>query len=147
MFPPEVTALLRQAVDTLAHHRADRFEQFDCVRRTMSQLTTVDAFYVAEFVGDDAVHYHHQYDGDTFDLPGSAAVVPGRTAAWVRLHRGTYRYSEDNGAALHAGLWQLWRQQRRGRVGGVLVAVGSREPSDVICVRGLTHAWVVRARS
>jgi DNA-binding CsgD family transcriptional regulator len=88
----------------LARHRGDRFEQFDCVRHTMSQITTVDAFYVAEFVGDDAVHYHHQYDEDVFDLPGSAAIVPGRTAHWVRTRLRTYRYAEDNGAALHAGL-------------------------------------------
>jgi DNA-binding CsgD family transcriptional regulator len=103
MFSPEVAEALRQATDDLARHRGDRFEQFDCVRSTMTRLTRVDAFYVAEFVGNDAVHYHHQYDEDVFDLPGSMPVVPGRTAHWVRTHRRTYRYAEDNGAALHAG--------------------------------------------
>lgn len=103
MFPPEVAATLKQAVDDLSRYRGDRFEQFDCVRTTMPRLTKVDAFYVAEFVGDNAVHYRHQYDEDTFDLPGSLPVVPGRTAHWVRTHRRTYTYAEDNGAALHAG--------------------------------------------
>jgi DNA-binding NarL/FixJ family response regulator len=103
MFPPEVAKALQQAADDLARYRGDRFEQFDRVRSTMTELTTVDAFYVAEFVGNDAVHYHHQYDGNTFDLPGSMPVVRGRTAHWVRTHRRTYRYAEDNGAALHAG--------------------------------------------
>jgi DNA-binding CsgD family transcriptional regulator len=104
VFPPEIAVLLRQAADDLTRYRGDRFEQFDGIRHTMSQITCVDAFYVGEFVGDDAVHYHHQYDQGLFDLPGSAAIVPGRTAHWVRLHRRTYRYSEDDGVALHAGL-------------------------------------------
>jgi anti-anti-sigma factor len=75
MLPPDVAAVLHQAVDDLARYRGDRFEQFDCVRTTMARLTRVDAFYVAEFVGEDSVHYHHQYDEDTFDLPGSMPVV------------------------------------------------------------------------
>jgi DNA-binding CsgD family transcriptional regulator len=104
MVSPAVAVELRQAADELVRHRGNRFEQFDCVRATMSRLTTVDAFYVAEFVGADSVHYHHQYDGDVFDLPGSLPVRPGRTAHWVRTHRRTYTYAHDDGRALHAGV-------------------------------------------
>jgi DNA-binding CsgD family transcriptional regulator len=103
MFPPEIAAALHQAVDDLTRYRGDRFEQFDCIRATMARLTRADAFYVAEFVGNDSVHYRHQYDEDTFDLPGSMPVMPGRTAHWVRTHRRTYTYAEDSGAALNAG--------------------------------------------
>ncbi|WP_328618109.1 hypothetical protein OHS18_20380 [Amycolatopsis sp. NBC_00355] len=70
----------------------------------MRKITTVDAFYVAEFIGENSVHYHHQYDGDVFDLPGSHAVRPGGVADWVRRHRRTYRFSADDGRLLNSGI-------------------------------------------
>lgn len=100
---PDVLPELERAVYDLARHRGVRFEQFDVIRMTMAKITKVDAFYVAEFVGDDNVHYHHQYDGDTFDLPGSLRVQPGQVAHWVRTSRRPYLYSSDQGRLLHAG--------------------------------------------
>ncbi|RSN49460.1 hypothetical protein DMC64_02535 [Amycolatopsis sp. WAC 04197] len=97
---PTVAAAARE----LAHHRGQQFEQHDVLLAAMRRVTTVDAFYVAEFVGDDSIHYHHQYDGDVFDLPGSHSVRPGGMAAWVRHHRRTYQYGTDNGRLLNAGI-------------------------------------------
>jgi DNA-binding CsgD family transcriptional regulator len=91
------------AAGELERRRGQRFEQHDVLFRTMQKITTVDAFYVAEFVGENSVHYHHQYDGDVFDLPGSHSVRPGGVAAWVRRNRRTYRFSEDDGHLLNAG--------------------------------------------
>jgi DNA-binding CsgD family transcriptional regulator len=140
LFSPEVASLLKLATDDLARYRGNRFEQFDCVRHTMSQITKVDAFYVAEFVGEEAVHYHHQYDEDTFDLPGSAAIVPGRTAYWVRLHRRTYRYAEDNGAALHAGLafGQMDKVSRDALVSPVFDDTNDRAIMGLISIQAYT---------
>jgi DNA-directed RNA polymerase specialized sigma24 family protein len=103
MLDPNVAALLQEATNTLARHRGDRFEQFDCIRLTMSQITRVDAFYVGEFVDLATVHYHHQYDEEVFDLPGSLPVTPGGVAHWVRANRRTYTFAEDDGKTLHAG--------------------------------------------
>ncbi|HVV12728.1 helix-turn-helix transcriptional regulator [Amycolatopsis sp.] len=100
----QIATELLEAEQDIHRHRGDRFEQFARVRTAMGRLATVDAFYVAEFVGAGSVHYHHQYDGDTFDLPGSMPIAPGRTAHWVRTHRRSYTFAEDGGRALHAGV-------------------------------------------
>ncbi|MEU9685367.1 hypothetical protein [Amycolatopsis japonica] len=104
MIPRDVQLILTRTCEKIARFRGNRFEQFDAIRTAMMQFTTVDAFYVAEFVGDNTIHFHHQYDGDFFDIPGTLSVRRGGTAHWVRVHRRSYLYVSDNGNLLNAGV-------------------------------------------
>jgi DNA-binding CsgD family transcriptional regulator len=140
MLGAEVLGELDRTVDDLARYRGDRFEQFDCIRLTMARLTKVDAFYVAEFVGDNSVHFHHQYDEDSFDLPGSLPVLPGRVAHWVRANRRPYVYASDDGKLLHAGarFGQLEKTSRDAVVCPVFSGSPDRRVSGLVSVQTYT---------
>jgi DNA-binding CsgD family transcriptional regulator len=131
MLPADIEAELKRAAGDLDRFRGNRYEQFDCIRTTMKRLTSVDAFYVAEFVGENAVHFHHQYDGDFFELPGSVPVRPGRMAYWVRANKRSYLYSDDNGRLLHAGL-RFGRMDKVSRDAVVVPVFGDTANAQVI---------------
>ncbi|MFD9889732.1 helix-turn-helix transcriptional regulator [Amycolatopsis sp. NPDC059027] len=132
--------MLSRTTNEIARHRGTRFEQFDAIRTAMKQLTTVDAFYVGEFVGSDTVHFHHQYDGEFFDLPGSLPIRPGRTAQWVRTHKRSYVYRSDDGKLLNAGVMfgRMDRLSHDAVVSPIFDGTSEREVMGLISIQSYT---------
>ncbi len=90
----------------LADHRlrttdpSMRRRRYAILRMTMSNITTVDSFYIGFFLGNDTVVIPYIYDHDVYMQPDISRYGPGGLSHWIRSSGKTYTWSQDNGALM-----------------------------------------------
>ncbi|GAB3586532.1 helix-turn-helix transcriptional regulator [Calidifontibacter terrae] len=90
----------------LADHRlrttdpSMRRRRYAILRMTMSNITTVDSFYIGFYLGDDTVIIPYIYDHDVYMQPDISKYGPGGMSHWIRSSGKTYTWSQDNGALM-----------------------------------------------
>ncbi|MEV6893752.1 MULTISPECIES: helix-turn-helix transcriptional regulator [Kribbella] len=101
----DTAIILREAyhkIETM--FRSDHYGLYDYVRVVAGKVAPVDAFFVGLLQGARRVRYPYGYlDGQYVD-PATHNYGPAGQTAWLIEHRQTYRYAEDGGAALRAGV-------------------------------------------
>ncbi|HZX08570.1 helix-turn-helix transcriptional regulator [Kribbella sp.] len=116
----ETAIILREAyhkIETL--FRSDHYGLYDYVRVVAGKVAHVDAFFVGLLQGTRRVRYPYGYvDGQYVD-PATHNFGPNGQTAWLIEHRRTYRFADDDGFAMRAG---------------VPVGDPRRRPADVVTV-------------
>lgn len=90
----------------LADHRlrtsdpASRRRRYAILRMTLSNIMTVDSFYIGFFLGDQTVVIPYIYDHDVSMQPDISRYGPGGLSHWIRSSGRTYTWAQDDGALM-----------------------------------------------
>ncbi|SDS86455.1 LuxR C-terminal-related transcriptional regulator [Microlunatus soli] len=101
----DLTAALREADRRLRSVPPDDVhEMCAVVRRALAALAPVDTFYVGLYRGDTTLVMPYLFDDGVDRIADTVEFGEGRLAHWVRATAKPYRYAEDDGRLLHAGV-------------------------------------------
>lgn len=101
----DLTAALREADRRLRSvPPGDVHQMCAVVRRALAALAPLDTFYVGLYRGDTTLVMPYLFDEGVDRLADTVEFGEGRLAHWVRATAKPYRYADDDGRLIHAGV-------------------------------------------
>jgi DNA-binding CsgD family transcriptional regulator len=131
--PHDFAERIRRAREALSAEIGNgHYALYERLRLLVSEITVVDAFFVALFRDERHVLYVYHYDGKLYSPPGTRDLDPRGPTGWVYAHKRPYTYSLDGGRVLNRGI--NWGDTARRSADALFVPMRRTNSGEIIGV-------------